>query len=208
MEKHTIEWHYNGYDYVFHTLDSLFSYKQVDLGTRQMIEHIELQSDSKVLDLGCGYGVVGIWATQMIGNQKVVMSDVNVHALKMAAENVKANNLNEIRIIHSNGFDSIQDIDFTLILSNPPYHTDFSVAKGFIEGSYKHLQKGGWLVMVTKRFDWYKNKIQSVFGGVKWIESKGYYVFMAEKRITKFRDVKKDMSRKLKRKYKVGNQRY
>ena len=75
MEKHTIEWHYNGYDYVFHTLDSLFSYKQVDLGTRQMIEHIEVQSDSKVLDLGCGYGVVGIWAAQMIGNQKVVMSD-------------------------------------------------------------------------------------------------------------------------------------
>ena len=98
MEKFTVKWHYHGFDYEFHTLDSLFSYKQVDIGTQQMIKHIELQSGSKVLDLGCGYG-------------------------------------------------------------NPPYHTNFSVAKSFIEGSYKHLQMGGWLVMVTKRFDWYKNKI-------------------------------------------------
>lgn len=204
MEKHTIKWHYNSFHYVFHTLDTLFSYKQIDLGTQRMIESIDLKPGSKVLDLGCGYGVVGIWAAHMIGSENVVMSDVNVTALKMAAENIKVNNLDEIRIVHSNGFASIRDMDFTLILSNPPYHTDFSVAKGFIEGSYKHLQKGGWLVMVTKRFDWYKNKIQSVFGGVKWIESGGYYVFMAEKRIIKRRNIRKGgMSKKLKRKYKM-----
>lgn len=46
MEKYTVEWHYDGFHYVFHTLDSLFSYRQVDLGTRQMIEHIDLQTDS------------------------------------------------------------------------------------------------------------------------------------------------------------------
>lgn len=203
MEKYTVEWHYEGFDYVFHTLDTLFSYKQVDLGTRQMIEHIDLQPGSKVLDLGCGYGVVGIWAAHTIGPEKVVMSDVNIAALEMAAENVKANNLDEIQIIHSNRFDHIPDIDFSLIMSNPPYHTDFSVAKAFIEGSHKHLQIGGWLVMVTKRFDWYKNKIHSVFGGVKWIESNGYYVFMAEKRVM-HRDgrSKRDMSRKLQRRYK------
>ena len=182
MEKYTVKWHYNGFNYVFHTLDSLFSYKQIDMGTRQMIECIDLQPDSKVLDLGCGYGVVGIWAAHTIGAEKVIMSDVNVTALEIAAENVKANNLNEMQIVHSNGFDNIHDIDFTLIISNPPYHTDFSVAKEFVEGSYKHLQIGGLLVMVTKRFDWYRNKIQSVFGGVKWVERNGYYVFIAEKR--------------------------
>ena len=104
MEKFTVKWHYHGFDYEFHTLDSLFSYKQVDIGTQQMIEHIELQSDSKVLDLGCGYG-------------------------------------------------------------NPPYHTNFSVAKSFIEGSYKHLQMGGWLVMVTKRFGTKTKYITTPFSG-------------------------------------------
>ena len=49
-EKYTVEWHYNGFDYVFHTLDSLFSYKQVDIGTQRMIEYIDQQPDSKVLD--------------------------------------------------------------------------------------------------------------------------------------------------------------
>lgn len=85
MEKYTVEWHYDGFIYVFHTSDSLFSYRQVDLGTQQMIEQIDLQPDSKVLDLGCGYGVVGIWAAHTIGAKKVVMSDVNIAALKMAA---------------------------------------------------------------------------------------------------------------------------
>lgn len=202
MKKYTVEWHYNGFDYVFYTLDSLFSYKQVDVGTQQMIKHISLQSNSKVLDLGCGYGVVGIWAAHTIGAKNVVMSDVNATALEVAAENVTANNLNEIRMIHSDGFDNIHDVDFTLILSNPPYHTDFSVAKAFIEGSYKHLQMDGWLVMVTKRFDWYKNKIHSVFGGVRWIENSGYYVFMAQKRmVQKNVKNKKGMSKKLRKKY-------
>lgn len=92
-----------------------------------------------------------------------------------------------------------------LVMSNPPYHTDFSVAKDFIEGSHRHLQKGGYLVMVTKRFEWYKNKIQSVFGGVRWTENNGYFVFMAEKRDFKKADkIKRGMSKKLKRKYKNG----
>lgn len=204
MEKYTVEWHYDGFDYKFHTLDSLFSFRQIDIGTLQMIEHTELQPDSKVLDLGCGYGTVGIWAAHTIGAENVIMTDVNETALKMAAENVKLNNLEDIQIIHSNGFENIHDVDFTLIMSNPPYHTDFSVAKGFIEDGYKHLQRDGWLIMVTKRFDWYKNKIQSVFGGVKWIESSGYYVFMAQKRksVSKSNSQnKKSMSKKLQKKY-------
>lgn len=203
MERHTIQWHYNGTDYTFHTQDSLFSYRQVDKGTLQMLNHIQFPPDGKILDLGCGYGVVGICAARTIGPEHVVMSDTNPTAIQMAAQNAKANHLDAIKIIQSNGFENIREYDFTLILSNPPYHTDFSVAKGFIEGSYKHLQTGRWLVMVTKRFDWYKNKIQSVFGGVKWISSEGYYVFMAQKRsLRKSIKPKKEMSKKLSRKYK------
>lgn len=205
MEKYTIEWHYDGFDFIFNTLDTLFSYKQIDVGTIQMIESVKLQPDSKVLDLACGYGVVGIWAAHTIGSERVVMSDINVDALKMAEENVKANNLRHIQIVHSNGFENIHDTDFALVMSNPPYHTDFSVAKDFIEGSHRHLQKGGCLVMVTKRFEWYKNKIKSVFGGVRWTESNGYFVFRAEKRDFKKVDkIKRGMSKKLQRKYKNG----
>ena len=89
MEKHIIKWEYEGVEYIFHTLDSLFSYKQVDKGTIQMIEHIEMMQNNKVLDLGCGYGVVGIWAAKMIGAENVVMADVNMDALEMARKNAK-----------------------------------------------------------------------------------------------------------------------
>lgn len=182
QEKHTIKWHYQGYDYIFHTLTSLFSYRQIDVGTCQMLQCVNLEPDSKVLDLGCGYGVVGIWAAHTIGAEKVTMSDINDDALIMAQENMNVNHLSGIQILRSNGFENIRDTDYTLILSNPPYHTDFSVAKEFIQNSYTHLKKGGHLIMVTKRFNWYKNKIQSVFSGLKWVESNGYYVFIAQKR--------------------------
>jgi len=166
-----------------------------------MLNHIEALPNDKILDLGCGYGVVAIWAAHSIGAEHVVMSDTNINALQMAAENTVLNHVKQIRIIHSNGFDNISECDFKLILSNPPYHTDFSVAKKFIEGSYKHLETGGCLVMVTKRFEWYKNKLQAVFGGVKWIQSDGYYIFKAEKRpLKKISRHKKSISRKLQRK--------
>ena len=92
-----------------------------------------------------------------------------------------------------------------MILSNPPYHTDFAVAKGFIEDGFKKLLVGGKMVMVTKRLDWYRNKLSSVFGGVTVKEKDGYYVFLAEKRGNrKPKKEKKNeqvMSKKLQRKY-------
>ncbi|HKL99509.1 MAG TPA: methyltransferase, partial [Mobilitalea sp.] len=69
---------------------------------------------------------------------------------------------------------------------------------------YKKLIIGGKMLMVTKRKDWYKNKLTTVFGGVKVIETNGYYVFIAEKRIRKVVDEAKNanqLSKKLKRKY-------
>ena len=72
--------------------------------------------------------------------------------------------------------------DFDIILSNPPYHTDFKVAKTFIEKGFNRLKIGGKMLMVTKRKDWYKNKLIAIFGGVKIYEEDGYFVFEAQKR--------------------------
>ena len=69
-----------------------------------------------------------------------------------------------------------------MILSNPPYHTDFSVAKRFIEDGFKRLKVGGKMLMVTKRLDWYRNKLTSVFGGAMVYQEDGYFVFISEKR--------------------------
>lgn len=173
-----------------HTEGDVFSPTGLDRGTAAMLSIVTFRPEEKVLDLGCGCGIVGILAASLIGADRVTMCDISKAALSCAAQNAAANGVSEgLTILYSDGFSAITDTDYTLILSNPPYHTDFSVAKGFIENGYRHLSTGGKMYMVTKRRDWYKNKLISVFGGVSIAEIDGYYVFTAEKRPK--RDAKK-----------------
>ncbi|MEZ3478704.1 MAG: methyltransferase [Lachnospiraceae bacterium] len=190
-------------DMVFETAPSIFSPNSIDQGTLAMLSVIDFLPSDKVLDLGCGYGVVGILAGKLIGEQNVIMCDVSEQAIESAAMNLRLNNVPEISIRLSDGYKNVAETDFTLILSNPPYHADFSVPKHFIEVGFKKLVLGGKLVMVTKRLDWYKNKLTSVFGGVKIHEINGYYVFVAEKRISAQKEKEKttnSLSKKLQRK--------
>jgi 16S rRNA (guanine1207-N2)-methyltransferase len=165
----------------FETSKDLFSPKAIDLGTEFMLSKVVFAEEDKVLDLGCGYGVVGILAAKIIGPENVVMVDVNQEAIKISKVNSEANNVSEIKIFESDGLSNVNDFDFTVILSNPPYHVDFSVPKNFIEKGFNRLKMGGKMYMVTKRKEWYKNKLVSVFGGVKIWEENGYYVFMSIK---------------------------
>ena len=104
------------------------------------------------------------------------------HIAEYSVKNAGLNNVSGITAIQSDGFENIRDNDFTLILSNPPYHADFSVPKRFIEKGFNRLAAGGKMYMVTKRRDWYKNKLTAIFGGVKMIEIDDYTVFCSEKR--------------------------
>lgn len=191
----------------FQTESSLFSPKAIDSGTLAMLSAVDFLPDDKVLDLGCGYGVVGILAGKLIGGKNVVMCDSSETAVKYAKTNAETNLVPDIAIVAGNGFENIKDSDFTLILSNPPYHTDFSVAKHFIEDGFQKLAVHGRMVMVTKRLDWYKNKLTAVFGGVKVQETDGYYVFVAEKRSLKKSSPKQKNSSQLSKKLQRKNSR-
>ncbi|MDE5589712.1 MAG: methyltransferase [Acetatifactor sp.] len=192
-------------DLKFETESSLFSPNSIDNGTLAMLSVIDFLPGDKVLDLGCGYGVAGILAGKLIGEESVVMCDISERAVEYAAKNAALNGVSHIIIRLSDGYQNIEENDFTLILCNPPYHADFAVPKRFIEGGFRKLAMSGKLVMVTKRLDWYKNKLISVFGGVKVREIHGYYVFVAEKRsrgIKKKRKPAQRLSKKLRRKQK------
>lgn len=169
----------------FKTDQLLFSPKGPDPGTMEMLKLAVpfITAGSKVLDLGCGYGLVGIYAAALTGPENVVMSDISDLALELSAENCRMNGFSRLpKIVESRGFAAIDDTAFDLILSNPPYHADFSVPKEFIEKGFNRLAVGGRLFMVTKRLDWYRNKIAAIFGGVRVFHTNGYCVFMAEKR--------------------------
>ena len=190
-------------DMVFETAPSIFSPNSIDNGTLAMLSVIDFLPCDKVLDLGCGYGIVGILAGKLIGEENVIMCDVSEQAIECATMNLRINNVPNIRIRLSDGYRNVEERDFTLILTNPPYPADFSGPKHYIEVGFKKLVMGGKLVMVTKRLDWYKNKLTSIFGGVKVHEINGYYVFVAEKRVRSIKEKEKttdNLSKKLQRK--------
>ncbi len=164
------------------TRPGLFSPEHVDRGTLAMLSYVKIASGMRIMDLGCGCGVVGIVAAKIAGEENVFMSDADPMAVETARRNAERNGVGGVQVCVSDGFQSVDASGFDLILSNPPYQTDFSVAKGFIEKGFNRLKIGGKLYMVTKRRAWYKNKMISVFGGVEIRETDGYYVFIAERR--------------------------
>lgn len=171
-----------GISLCFETEKSLFSPSAADLGTQHMLEHIEFGQEDKVLDLGCGYGLVGVYAAMHILPDNVYMTDIDPVAIRMTKVNLKLNGIEGVHVFSGNALEAMDQSGFTLIISNPPYHTDFSVAKSFIEKGFNRLALGGCLYMVSRRKDWYKNKIIAIFGGVQIWEADGYYIFMAQKR--------------------------
>jgi 16S rRNA (guanine1207-N2)-methyltransferase len=170
----------------FATRPGLFSPDGPDKGTLAMLAHATLSLGDKVLDLGCGYGLVGCWAATIVGPERVWMVDNDPAAIACAAESLALNGLAGVTVVLSDGFGAVHESGFTQILCHPPYHADFSVAKGFIEKGFNRLIIGGSLWMVTRREDWYRNKLTAIFGGVRVWREDGYFVFRAEKRAASY----------------------
>jgi 16S rRNA (guanine1207-N2)-methyltransferase len=172
----------DGADLKFETAPGLFSPDAIDAGTLAMLSCVTFEAADKVLDLGCGYGVVGVVAALTADPGQVWLTDVDPAAVAIAARNLKANDVGGATALVSDGFGALRETGFSKILSNPPYHADFSVPKHFIEKGFNRLAIGGSLWMVTKRDAWYRNKLTAVFGGVKVRAIGGYFVFEATKR--------------------------
>jgi 16S rRNA (guanine1207-N2)-methyltransferase len=171
-----------GVELVFRTHPRLFSPRAIDRGTLAMIDSLEFGPDEKVLDLGCGYGVVGILVAKLLGPDAVLMVDSDPLAVEFARANAELNGVGSVRVVVSDAYENLDQSGFTAIPVNPPYHTDFSVAKRFIEGGFRRLTIGGRMVMVVKRRKWYANKLRAVFGGVHVRDVTGYYVMTAQRR--------------------------
>lgn len=161
----------------------LFSPRQADAGTLAMLSQVQVKPADRLLDLGCGYGLVGLAAAKVLGPGQVVMVDIDPLAVDLASGNARLNGCAEVRIVLGDGPQAASPDPFNWILCNPPYHTDFSVARRLIEQSVPLLVEGGQLVLVVKRLPWYQNKMKAVFGGVRVKEIDGYYVLTSEKRL-------------------------
>lgn len=172
----------NGVNLSLSTEAGLFSPGRLDRGTQALLNCLTFEPEDRVLDLGCGCGVVGIYAAHLIGASRVFLTDNDPVAVACARANAVANGCPELSVTLSDGFQSFEETGFTKILSNPPYHADFSVPKQFILKGFNRLSIGGQMWFVTKRDTWYRNRLRAVFGGVRVVTQDSYFVLMAEKR--------------------------
>jgi 16S rRNA (guanine1207-N2)-methyltransferase len=143
---------------------------------------VDFDHSDKVLDLGCGYGLMGIYAAKEVRPENVYLIDNDPVAVELAAQNAEINDVTAVHSACSDGFNDFREVGFTKILCNPPYHRDFSVAKHFIEKGFNRLALGGAMWLVTKREKWYRNKLTSIFGGVRVSAQNSYFVFNAIKK--------------------------
>ena len=177
---------FGGHRLELETRPGLFSPERADRGTLAMLSCARFEPGMRVMDLGCGCGLVGILAALECGEANVMLSDIDPLAVETARRNAARNGVPGVKIALSDGFSAVDETGFDLILSNPPYQSDFSVAKAFIEKGFNRLKLGGRLLMVTKRREWYRNKLAAIFGGVRIREIDGYCVFEAQRRDARY----------------------
>lgn len=172
-----------GKKFEFYTASGVFSKARIDKGTLVLAENMIIDKNSKVLDVGCGIGILGIAAAKLF-NADVAMSDVNKRAVMLAKKNVKLNNA-KAEVFQGNLYEKIKQNDFDVILSNPPKTAGKSICFQLIEKSKNHLKNGGNLQLVARHNKGGKTlskKMQEVFGNVKVLAKKsGYWVYISAK---------------------------
>jgi 16S rRNA (guanine1207-N2)-methyltransferase len=168
----------------FVTASGVFSKTRIDPGTRLLIESMILPEKGYALDLGCGYGPVGIVAAAFNPSLHVVMTDLNERALRLAKENAKRNKTENVEIRKGFLYEPVRDTKFETILSNPPTTAGMKIVLPIIEQAPQHLAKDGLLQIVVRSKISGKRlttKIEETFGNIKIHARKsGYRVLTAK----------------------------
>lgn len=169
-----------GETFALRNLPGVFSASQVDAGTALLLQHLSCEwvDGKRVLDFGCGYGLIGMAAARL-GAAWVDMLDVDLGAIASAQENMNRNGILNAQARPSDVLDAIGQERYDLILSNPPFHSGKEVAYGmaqaFITGAYRILNPEGQLVLVANRFIRYDRLMKDVFGNVKTLTETGKF---------------------------------
>lgn len=163
----------------------VFAKGGVDFGSRTLIEAMEIPQDAQVLDVGCGYGPIGLAAAKLAGRGHVTMIDVNARAVDLARENAELNQVSNVTILESDLFAVLKDQKFDVVLTNPPIRAGKSIVHAIFEGAYERLESGGalWIVIQKKQgAPSAKAKLESLFARVEEVtKDKGYRIYKAVK---------------------------
>lgn len=163
--------------FCFYSDNGVFCKEHLDFGSRLLLENIPWDEvTGSILDVGCGYGPIGIIASKLTGN-KVVMCDVNKRALHLAKMNIKENNADAL-VIESNCYENITD-KYNTIITNPPIRAGKKIVYEILFGAKEHLELDGALFLVIHKDQGAKSLIKDLNDtyNVQVLEkNKGFFV--------------------------------
>lgn len=175
-----------GHNFRFISDAGVFSKGGVDFGSRTLIDAMDIADNAKVLDVGCGYGPIGLAAAKLAKQGHVTMVDVNARAVELARENASANGIRNVAILESNLYEAVKETGFDVVLTNPPIRAGKEIVHAIFEGAYERLTIGGslWIVIQKKQGALSaKQKLESLFAEVEEVtKDKGYRIYKAVKK--------------------------
>lgn len=169
----------------FRTTWGLFSPREIDEGTRLLLRHLDLEPDADCLDLGCGYGSIGLAMAAAAPNGETWLVDKDFVAVDYARRNARENKLRNARAALSNGFSEVKKTDFDVIAANLPAKTGKELLYLLLHDAHAHLAEGGalWVVTISGLRRFVARAMEEVFGNYDKVkQGRAYTVACAIRR--------------------------
>lgn len=169
----------------FYTDRGVFSKEKLDFGTHVLLKHVEVGPTVKtIIDMGCGYGPIGIYLAKENPDKEVYMYDVNSRAIDLATKNIELNHISNAKATQSNLFEKC-DQKADLILTNPPIRAGKAMIFNLYEQAYDFLNQGGHFYCVIQKKQGAPStysKLVSLFNNCEIIaKEKGYWILLSRK---------------------------
>jgi 16S rRNA (guanine1207-N2)-methyltransferase len=179
-----ISYFYKGTEVFFFSDNGVFSKGGIDFGSNLLLKNVSLKNVTSVLDVGCGYGTIGVTIAKLNQNINVTMVDVNKRAIMLCETAIKENKIENAKVFESNIYENV-DQTFDLVISNPPIRAGKQVVHTIILDAYKHLNDGGSMYCVIQKKQGAPSAISALEEVYKTVEivtkDKGYYIIRAIK---------------------------
>jgi len=169
--------------WTFRTDRGVFSRAGIDRGTRLLIETMRVDPGDHVLDLGCGYGPIGLVAAWLAPQGRVVLVDVNGRAVELAAQNARRLGYRHVEVYQGDGIEPVRDRRFDVVVMNPPIRAGRAVLRRLLRESGEVLRPSGRLYLVARTAQGAKTlaeEIEQAVGPVRELQrAAGYRVYEA-----------------------------